>query len=264
MKKCASFVVALTCGLLSAGTVAPAFAQPLLDRIEQSIRNRAATDAKTDRAAAKSAKAKADNKVVPASGQQAADVDNTGYLGVVSDDKNDRGRGVRVTEVRQNSPAAAADIKVNDLITAVAGVRIRQMADLKDVLDLYPAGSKIDIDLLRDNSAIHTSATLTQRPAALAAAARSAGPTPTPAVRPSVPEPPPAVLETHPTVPPPPELLDEPSVTGPQLVPSAPVERSVNRPDVEQSQIKDLIERIEQLESRVQKLEKSREKDGDK
>jgi hypothetical protein len=263
MKKYATFVVALTCGLLSSSAVAPVFGQPLLDRLEQSIRNRATAAAKNDPSAAGAAKAKKDNIVVPASGQQAAD-DNTGYLGVVSDDKNDRGRGVRVTEVRQNSPAAAADIKVNDLITAVAGVRIRQMTDLKDVLDLYPAGSKIDIDLLRDNGAIHTSATLTKRPASLAAAARPAGPSPTPAIRPSVPEPPPAVLEKQPNVPPPPELLEEPSIAGPQLVPTAPVERSVNRPDVEQSQIKDLVERIEQLESRVQKLEKSREKDGEK
>ena len=87
-----------------------ALGQPTLERLEKSIRER------TDDAAEPVAGAKP-----PAEAGRPA-----GYLGLTADDANDRGRGVRVLAVRAGGPAAAAGLKANDLITAIAGVRVRR------------------------------------------------------------------------------------------------------------------------------------------
>ena len=49
------------------------------------------------------------------------DAREPGYLGLVGDDRRDRGAGVRVVRVVEGSPAAAAGIEVGDLITAIDG-----------------------------------------------------------------------------------------------------------------------------------------------
>ena len=74
--------------------VASAAAQPTLERLEDQIRRRTGQPAAEGRpdAAAQSRRPAARNANRQASGQL-----EPGYLGLVADDQNDRGRGVRVT-----------------------------------------------------------------------------------------------------------------------------------------------------------------------
>src|SRR5438552_8280298 len=53
-----------------------------------------------------------------------------GFLGVNTDDRQDKGRGVRVMEVVKGSPAEEAGLKVGDLITAIADKPVRQTSDV--------------------------------------------------------------------------------------------------------------------------------------
>ena len=71
------------------------------------------------------------------------------YLGIRADDQNDRGRGVRILDVYPGSPADKAGLRKQDLITAVAGVRVRQMTDMAEILDTFAPGQGVDFDLLR-------------------------------------------------------------------------------------------------------------------
>ena len=90
----------------------------------------------------------------PAAGAVQGQVGNpshgSAYLGIRADDQKDRGRGVRVLDVNRGSPADKAGLRRQDLITAVAGVRVRQMTDMADILDTFVPGQGVDFDLLRE------------------------------------------------------------------------------------------------------------------
>jgi hypothetical protein len=206
--------VAIICGF-----VCPAVGQPTLERLDKSIRERTDDGAKpraeTDRPA--------------------------GYLGLTADDAKDRGRGVRVLAVRAGGPAAAAGLKANDLITAIGGVRVREMSDMAEIMALFPAGDTVAMDIQRDGKQQQVKVTLGQSPAAKEAAKPAvAAPEPRVAKKPA--DEPPLVLPKEP-----PDV--KPELTPPRpkpLLPAAPP------PTVEQLQ-----RRIEQLERRVEQLEKA-------
>jgi hypothetical protein len=240
---CARFSVPLlTLAMLAWGAARPVAAQPTLERLEKSIRERTDGEAKPAAAGQKS-----------------------GYLGLTADDANDRGRGVRVLAVRPGGPAAAAGLKPNDLITAIAGVRVRQMSDMADIMALFPAGDTVALDVQRDGKQQQMKVTLAQPLAAKEAAKDGAKPAPKPEAKPQAaaeelpaagpeltpPRPKPLLQADAPEVPPRPKPLlpaDAPEVPPrpkPLLPAAAP-------PTVEQLQ-----RRIEQLERRVEQLEKA-------
>ncbi len=107
----------LSCWLMVAGlccgSAATAQAQPALERLEQQVRERSPGGAN----------------------QTGAAVDNTGYLGVVADDRLDSGKGVRIVQVIPGSPAEQAGLKTDDLVTSVAGKPVRSMDDLARILE---------------------------------------------------------------------------------------------------------------------------------
>ncbi len=88
-----------------------------------------------------------------------------GYLGVIGDDRNDRGRGVRVVEVRPGGPAHQAGLLPGDLIVGVSGIRARQMSDMVAIIRQAPPGSAMTLDVLRNNEHRNIHVTLTHRPA---------------------------------------------------------------------------------------------------
>jgi hypothetical protein len=96
-----------------------------------------------------------------------------GYLGVVADDRNDRGRGVRILEVRPGSPAQKAGLRKQDLITALAAVRVRQLSEMTDILRLYQAGDVVVFEILRDARPLKTQVVLGSRPGASPGAAQA-------------------------------------------------------------------------------------------
>ena len=200
-------------------------AQPFLERLEQRIRDRV-NQQPDDPAAAP--------PVQPAGRQP-------GYLGAVADDTNDRGRGVRILDVRPDGPAHKAGLRKQDLITALAGTRVRQMSDMADVLELFPAGESLTFDVLRDGKPQKIKVTLGRRPA--------------PAVGPAEPRP-----ETVP--------IPAPAAGAPPALPRTPIDplgvepdlqgpRLPDLPAAEPSQIEQLQRRIEQLERRVAELERA-------
>jgi C-terminal processing protease CtpA/Prc len=208
----------LTSLVLAWGIAYPAAGQPTLERLEKSIRER--TDGEAKPAAA---------------GRQA------GYLGLTADDVNDRGRGLRVLAVRPGGPAAIAGLKPNDLITAIAGVRVRQMSDMAEIMALFPAGDTIALDIQRDGKQQQVKVTLAQPPAAKEAAkppptAAPAGELDLPLFNPETNE-----YTRPPASSPGPESPPRPKTPAPPFAPT----------------LVQLQRRIEQLERRVEQLEKA-------
>lgn len=72
-----------------------------------------------------------------------------GYLGAVVDDREDRGRGVRIEQVIPGGPAEIARLRKGDLITGVGGIRVRQIADFAGVLDQVIPGNTLTFEVLR-------------------------------------------------------------------------------------------------------------------
>jgi hypothetical protein len=205
----------------------PAFAQSALERLERQIRQRAGAP-DSDRSSAA--------KPIPPPPAPAGQMGNvphgSAYLGVVADDQQDRGRGVRILDVHRNSPADKAGLRRQDLITAIAGLRVRQMTDMADILDTFAPDQNVDFELLRGENRAKVRVTLGQRQAATG--------------RPSSP---PEIIPLPPAESPP---LAPESQTGPSL-PQPPSSAS---PPGEASHLERLERRIEQLERRVEQLER--------
>ena len=218
---------------LSLATVSEGRAQTILQRLERRIRQRVATPPQeTDpRQSDPRQPTEADR---PEQADQTQTGAPSGYVGMLVDDKQDRGRGVRVLEIRPRGPADRAGFRQQDLITRVEGARISDMADMADVLQLFGPGDQITFDVLRDGKQVALKVTLGRRPLPEEAE----------------PVPPPPVAERPPVVPAP--VVDPPAAgDGPVLAP--PTEPAVREP----SQIDRLQQRIDRLERRVAELEEA-------
>lgn len=97
-----------------------------------------------------------------------------GYLGLVADDRRDRGRGVRVIDLAPSGPAVAAGMLVDDLIVAIEGRPVRQMDDMAQLLQSARAGDRLSFDILRQGVRQNVELELTRRPAVAAPATRPA------------------------------------------------------------------------------------------
>jgi hypothetical protein len=245
--------IVLSAWLLAWGSMSsPACAQSALERLERQIREGAG--------ASKSIQADADKPAAapPTQTPHAPGNAEPGYLGVVADDQKDRGRGVRLLDVYRGSPAENAGLLRQDLVTAIAGTRVRQMTDMSDMLGTIAAGQSVDFELLREGKPQKVRVTLGQRPAA----ERSAGlpeTVPLPPGQP-LPEPPeqPADVAATPRRPPPPpdpaarqKGADEPA--GPRLQPPG----GGLPPRLDASRIEQLQRRLDELERRVAELERA-------
>lgn len=71
--------------------------------------------------------------------------------------------GVLVARVKENSPAAAAGIQVGDILTAVEGKAIDGPPSLALAVREKKAGESVDVDFLRDGSALSASVTVEER-----------------------------------------------------------------------------------------------------
>ena len=72
-----------------------------------------------------------------------------GYLGAITDDEFEQGRGVRVMQVIEGGPAAAAGLEEDDLIVGVDRSVVRRMSDLAQAIEGAPAGRKLTIEIVR-------------------------------------------------------------------------------------------------------------------
>ncbi len=87
-----------------------------------------------------------------------------GYLGMVADDRQDAGKGVRLVEVDDDSPAAHAGLERGDMVTAVNGQPVHSLDDFAAILRPQPAGAKVSFDFERQNAAQHVDLVLGRRP----------------------------------------------------------------------------------------------------
>ncbi|NQU25750.1 MAG: PDZ domain-containing protein [Candidatus Nealsonbacteria bacterium] len=146
--------------LIWLGLTCPVPGQPVLERLEQRIRGRL------------------DGPADVAQPAEPADDRPQGYLGAVADDTADRGRGVRILEIHAGSPAEKAGLRPKDLVTGLAGIRIRQMADMADVLEAHAPGDSVEFEVLRNGQTSKIKVTMGDRRAERPAAAAVQPPDP--------------------------------------------------------------------------------------
>lgn len=227
----------------------PVAAQAFLEQLEQLVRKQVASAA--DPASVPPPPNPAPKPAAASQGSaETASAQERGYLGIVTDDRQDRGRGVRILEVRPDGPGEKAGLRAQDLITGLGGVRVRAMRDLAPILEQVPPGGTLAFDLLRDQQAIKLEVTFGRRPASA-----------------TLPEPPPP----HP----PGEKLVGPALDAPSLpklvpppvgappalemptVPAAPAP-AAESPQTDRDRIEALERRVKQLEQRLEQLERAK------
>lgn len=79
--------------------------------------------------------------------------------------------GVKLSDVRPNSPAEKGGLKKGDVIVGMAGITINNLYDMTFVLREHKPGDTIDVVVKRDGAELKLRATLSQRPGEAAPAA---------------------------------------------------------------------------------------------
>ena len=88
-----------------------------------------------------------------------------GYLGMITSDRQQGGRGVRVMHVDRGSPADEAGIKEGDMIIGIGDRPIAFTADMREALRGVQPGSKVTFKVDRAGSTKEREITLGTRPA---------------------------------------------------------------------------------------------------
>lgn len=188
-------------------TARGSLAQATLDRLEQKLLRE---------------KAEGRQESTPPRPAPVAETAEPGYIGIVADDRHDRGRGVRILEVKPGSPAEKAGLKRGDLIVGLAGMRLRQMSDMALILEQVRPRGSVAVEVLRGEQRIRVE---------LTAGEHSAVPAGTASPPVAIPAPPVAV----------PDVAAAPAPLGAAASPQAKIEQ--------------LERRIGALERRVAELE---------
>lgn len=87
-----------------------------------------------------------------------------GVRGTAVDADDPTPEGVRIDEVAPGSPAAAADLRAGDILTAVDGQPVRSLADVQSALVLSRPDDEVTIDRVRSASAGTVEVTLGETP----------------------------------------------------------------------------------------------------
>jgi len=151
---------------LALGALSTAEAQPILERLEERIRSRIEARQPSEPEqppeaieSGRTAEPPLERTVRPAEAST-----KRGYLGLIADDRDEQGRGVRVLDTRPDGPAAKGGFQKDDLITSVAGIRVHSLAEMADILNLLPPGKQVAFDIIRDQKTQRLTVTLGVRP----------------------------------------------------------------------------------------------------
>jgi len=162
------------------------------------------------------------------------------YLGITADETS-HGGGVHVLRVHPGGPGEKAGLRVGDAILSLGGMRIAQMADLANLLDIYKPGDKVLLEVFRSSGQsekIELTLGLRPGPAELATAPDGTLPA----------QPPQFALPPQPQVLVPPPQVIAPPGEGPALTPP--------QATADQLRIEQLQQRIDRLERRLERLER--------
>jgi S1-C subfamily serine protease len=137
-------VIFVASGVASAATVAPA--QTALKELEERIRQQL-NRPQPDRAPA----LPFSDPSGPVQPPAAKPSSESGYLGVIADDRDDGGPGVRILEVTPGGPAERAGLRPGDLITGLGGVKIQQLSEMATIVQHVPADGVLEFEILRED-----------------------------------------------------------------------------------------------------------------
>jgi len=103
---------------------------------------------------------------IPAAPAQEPAVDEApGYLGVIADDQQTGGRGVRILKVLPGSPAEAGGLQVADLVTSINGKQVRGIQDVGEVITGSHVGDSLQFEVIRNDRPESATVVLGRRPA---------------------------------------------------------------------------------------------------
>jgi putative serine protease PepD len=85
------------------------------------------------------------------------------YLGVSTEDAADNG-GARIAEVRPGTPAAAAELRAGDVVTAIDGEAVASSDELRRLIDASSPGDEVELTLERGGETTTVSVELGSRP----------------------------------------------------------------------------------------------------
>lgn len=163
---------------LFAGMSVPGFAQSALEQLEQKIRRQMGTAQPAPPVDGRAPAGVAPSRP-PGFPARPAD-DEAGYLGVVADDRQEEGRGVRILEVAPGSPAERAGLRPNDLITGLGGVKIRQLSEMASIVQHVPPDGVLEFEILRGDGAKTIKVAFGRRPQPRPSEERTPPPVPVP------------------------------------------------------------------------------------
>jgi putative serine protease PepD len=86
------------------------------------------------------------------------------FLGIGLEDSSRSGGGAAVTEVRSNTPAQKAGLRVGDVIRAVDGKAIRSADELRSAINGHGPGDRVSITYVRGGQRHTVQVTLAERP----------------------------------------------------------------------------------------------------
>jgi S1-C subfamily serine protease len=95
---------------------------------------------------------------------QPGDRNEPGYLGLITDDRRDAGRAIRVVRVVEGSPAAEAGFRADDLILSLDSTAVRSLDHLARELQPRLPGDKVVFEVTRDGEPLTIDVTLGRRP----------------------------------------------------------------------------------------------------
>jgi len=85
------------------------------------------------------------------------------YLGSIPDMAGGTTRGVRLSGVREDSPADQGGIRADDVITRIGSFEVANLQDMSNALKSYKPGDEVDIVVLRGGVEHRTTVTLGRR-----------------------------------------------------------------------------------------------------
>lgn len=163
--------------VLELGIAVVCQAQPALEALEKKVRQDAGLHAAPAAQPAASPVPAAPATLPPGAGQATARPAGRepGYAGIMVDDREDRGRGVRILKVNAGGPGEKAGLQAQDLITGLGGVRVRQLSDMIMILEQVPPGGTLEFEVVRGSETRKLDVKFGRRAAADGTGARPSG-----------------------------------------------------------------------------------------